>query len=329
MYVPLRRPTSGPQARQNARSGREKQHATCLERPPLCRGAGDLCHARICPRRLGSIDRHDQYSRSFAIAPPVWHSGRAPGDRVERRRRLDSPRAACRRSARRQRILRRRLRREGRTWRASRPASRRCDRTTSPATTRCSRTTPRAARTQRPILIGVSEGAGLSVLAATDPRTKTAIAGVIGLGLPDLNELGWRWKDSLIYVTHSVPERADVQRCGDCRARRPAPLAAIHSTHDEFVPLAEVQRVLDAAKEPKRLWIVNASDHRFSDNLDGVRPTPARGDRLGRAPARRGEGIRSVRAAATGASRRHRVWCCSSPRSRCCGSSCARSRGTS
>ena len=51
--------------------------------------------------------------------------------------------------------------------------------------------------TQKPILIGASEGAGLSVLAATDPQTKRSIAGVIGLGLPDLNELGWRWTDSL------------------------------------------------------------------------------------------------------------------------------------
>ena len=31
--------------------------------------------------------------------------------------------------------------------------------------------------------------------------------------------------------------------------------------------VAEVQRVLAVAKEPKRLWIVKASDHRFSDNL--------------------------------------------------------------
>ena len=39
----------------------------------------------------------------------------------------------------------------------------------------------------KPILIGVSEGAGLSVLAATDPETKQKIRGVIGLGLPDMN----------------------------------------------------------------------------------------------------------------------------------------------
>jgi hypothetical protein len=28
-----------------------------------------------------------------------------------------------------------------------------------------------------------------------------------------------------------------------------------------------VQRVLFFAKDPKRLWVVKASDHRFSDNL--------------------------------------------------------------
>jgi fermentation-respiration switch protein FrsA (DUF1100 family) len=119
----------------------------------------------------------------------------------------------------------------------------------------------------KPILIGVSEGAGLSVLAATDPATKATIAGVLGLGLPDLNELGWRWKDSLIYVTHGVPKeptfstQAIVDRVG------PTPFGAIHSTQDEFVPIADVRRVFDAAKEPKKLWIVRASDHRFSDNL--------------------------------------------------------------
>jgi len=121
--------------------------------------------------------------------------------------------------------------------------------------------------TVRPILIGVSEGAGLSVLAASDPRTKSAIAGVIGLGLPNLNELGWRWKDSLIYLTHSAPNEPTFSAAAVVGRVSPAPLAVIHSTRDDFVSLAEVQSVLDAAREPKRLWIVRASDHRFSDNL--------------------------------------------------------------
>jgi alpha-beta hydrolase superfamily lysophospholipase len=119
----------------------------------------------------------------------------------------------------------------------------------------------------RPVLIGVSEGAGLSLLAATDPETKTAIAGVIGLGLPDLNELGWRWKDAVIYFTHGMPNEPTFSAAAVAANVAPAPLAAIHSTSDEYVPLSEVQAVLDRAREPKRLWIIKASNHAFSGNV--------------------------------------------------------------
>ncbi len=120
---------------------------------------------------------------------------------------------------------------------------------------------------KKPLLIGVSEGAGLSVLAATDPQTKENVAGVLGLGLPDLNELAWRWKDAVIYLTHRAPDEPTFSTAAVAARVAPVPLAAIHSTHDEFVPLADAQRVLAAAKEPKRLWILDAVDHRFSDNL--------------------------------------------------------------
>jgi fermentation-respiration switch protein FrsA (DUF1100 family) len=120
---------------------------------------------------------------------------------------------------------------------------------------------------QKPILIGVSEGAGLSVLAATDPRTKAAIAGVIALGLPDVNELGWRWKDALIYITHQTPNEPTFSAASVVAGMAPVPLGAIHATGDEFVPLAEIRRVLDRAGSRAKLWIVTASDHRFSNNL--------------------------------------------------------------
>jgi fermentation-respiration switch protein FrsA (DUF1100 family) len=47
----------------------------------------------------------------------------------------------------------------------------------------------------------------------------------------------------------------------------PLPLALVQSTHDEFVPLADTQRILARASSPKRLWIVEATNHRFSNNL--------------------------------------------------------------
>ncbi|MGH9373530.1 MAG: alpha/beta hydrolase [Vicinamibacterales bacterium] len=120
---------------------------------------------------------------------------------------------------------------------------------------------------EKPILIGVSEGAGLSVLAASEPRTRPAIAGVIGLGLPDRNELGWRWKDALIYITHGTPNEPTFSTAAVVERMSPVPLALIHSTRDEYAPLGEAQHVFDRARDPKRFWIVNASNHRFSDNL--------------------------------------------------------------
>jgi len=121
--------------------------------------------------------------------------------------------------------------------------------------------------TEKPILIGVSEGAGLSVLAATDLQTKSRIGGVIGLGLPDINELAWRLKDSIIYVTHAVPSEPTFSVVDIVEKMSPIPLAAIHSSQDEFVPLAEAQQILQKAGAPKKLWVVQASDHKFSSNI--------------------------------------------------------------
>jgi fermentation-respiration switch protein FrsA (DUF1100 family) len=118
----------------------------------------------------------------------------------------------------------------------------------------------------RPILIGVSEGAGLSVLAGTNDVVKRRIQGIVGLGLPDVSELGWRWRDMLIYVTHSVPNEPTFSAANMIGRLAPVPLAAIHSTHDEFVPVAEIDRVMARAGEPKKLWMIEAADHRFSNN---------------------------------------------------------------
>ncbi|MCC7416894.1 MAG: alpha/beta hydrolase [Acidobacteria bacterium] len=120
---------------------------------------------------------------------------------------------------------------------------------------------------RKPLLIGVSEGAGLSVLAAANPDAKRELSGVIGLGLPDLNELGWRWQDMVTYLTHRLPDEPTFSVAAIIARVAPLPLAIIQATHDEFVPREEVERLFAAAGEPRRLWIVEASNHRFSDNL--------------------------------------------------------------
>ena len=124
---------------------------------------------------------------------------------------------------------------------------------------------------EKPILIGVSEGAGLCVLVAADAAAKQTVRGVVALGLPDVNELGWQWRDAMIYLTKGVPDEPTFSVARIIDGVAPLPLAAIHSTNDEFVPLPVIERLLARAREPKRLWIVRASNHRFSGNEDEFR----------------------------------------------------------
>ncbi len=118
----------------------------------------------------------------------------------------------------------------------------------------------------RPILAGISEGAGLSVLAATAPDVRARVQGVLGLGLPDQNELGWKWQDFTIWITKKAPNEPGFM-VEDIIARvSPVPLAEIHSTHDEFLSLDKAKALIALAGNPKRMWIVEATNHRFSDN---------------------------------------------------------------
>ena len=117
-----------------------------------------------------------------------------------------------------------------------------------------------------PLLIGVSEGAGLSVLAATGQQVKPRIDGVIGVGLGNMNELGWRWSDSTIYITHHLPHEPLFSVLSLVDRLAPLPLALIHSVHDEYAPAADAARIVHAAAGPARLWSINAANHRFSGN---------------------------------------------------------------
>lgn len=122
----------------------------------------------------------------------------------------------------------------------------------------------RAGRDRRVVLIGVSEGAGLSVLAASDATLKPFLEGVVGLGLPELNELGWRFRDSIIYLTHKTPKEPTFRASEFVPLLPPVPLTLIQSTHDDFVPLDEIHRLMALAGGPRRLWTIEARNHSFA-----------------------------------------------------------------
>ena len=118
----------------------------------------------------------------------------------------------------------------------------------------------------RPILAGVSEGAGLSVLAATNDGVKNEVQGVLALGLPDQNELGWKWQDFTIWITKKTPKEPSFMIEDIIDKVSPLPLAEIHSTHDEFLPLEKAKDMFSRAGEPKRMWVIESTNHRFSEN---------------------------------------------------------------
>jgi hypothetical protein len=126
----------------------------------------------------------------------------------------------------------------------------------------------RQGRNVKPILAGISEGAGLSVLSAADPTVKSMVRGVLGLGLPDQNELGWKWRDFGTWITKRNPNEPSFMVEDVIQSVSPLPLAEIHSTHDEFLSLEDAKHLIERAKEPKKMWVIEATNHRFSDNRD-------------------------------------------------------------
>jgi type IV secretory pathway VirJ component len=124
----------------------------------------------------------------------------------------------------------------------------------------------RSRRLDRPIIVsGVSEGAALAVLAASDPSNHRWLDGVITMGLPPTAELAWRWTDAGSWLTKrdaNEPSFAPKDVIADVS---PLPLYMIQSTKDEYVSKAEWERLLADAREPKKQILIDATNHRFTD----------------------------------------------------------------
>lgn len=119
---------------------------------------------------------------------------------------------------------------------------------------------------ERVTLVGWSEGAGLGVLAAAGNANKRTFNGLVTFGLGDENVLGWCWKDNITYVTKSKPNEPTFHASGYMAKITPLPYVMIHSSNDEFVSFDEAKRLAVAAREPKRVSVIQANNHRFDGN---------------------------------------------------------------
>ncbi len=118
---------------------------------------------------------------------------------------------------------------------------------------------------------GVSEGAAFAVLAASVEKNHEWINGVITMGLPPTAELGWRWQDFTSWITKKDPDEPMMQPKYFLPGVAPLPICLIHSTTDEYVTAADIKVFEAAARDPKKLVLIKASNHRFTDQKDELK----------------------------------------------------------
>lgn len=114
------------------------------------------------------------------------------------------------------------------------------------------------------LLVGISEGAGLSIVAAADARVGHRLSGVVGLGTSDTVTLGWHFWDWTTWVTHRNVDEPSVAIVPYLSAVS-VPVAFVHSTGDEFVPLNTVRELYTHTGPSRRLDVIAARNHQFSD----------------------------------------------------------------
>ena len=118
----------------------------------------------------------------------------------------------------------------------------------------------------RPVILsGVSEGAALAVLGASESKNHAWIDGVITLGLPATAELAWRWTDFLASAMKKDADEPSFTVADFLPAVAPVPLCMIQSKKDEYVTPADYEKFRTIAKEPKRFVLIDAANHRFTD----------------------------------------------------------------
>jgi pimeloyl-ACP methyl ester carboxylesterase len=119
------------------------------------------------------------------------------------------------------------------------------------------------------LLVGWSEGAGLGFVAAADPPNRQLFTGLVAIGTPEVNILAWRWRDAGAWITRSVPHEPTFKSSDFVRSVSPLPLFLIASSSNEYVSPEATRALFSLAREPKRLVIVKARDHKYGGNHDG------------------------------------------------------------
>lgn len=118
---------------------------------------------------------------------------------------------------------------------------------------------------RRVFLLGVSQGAGIALVAAADVRVGAQLVGVVGLETPgtvSLRSPFWNWTS---WVTHKDAEAVSVAAADYVSAVAPVPVAFICGTYDTAGPIEAAQTIFDRGGEPRRLAVIGTDRPLFND----------------------------------------------------------------
>jgi fermentation-respiration switch protein FrsA (DUF1100 family) len=85
------------------------------------------------------------------------------------------------------------------------------------------------------------------------------------MGVPPIAELAWRWTDFTAWITKGDVREPSFAARDFVGSVSPLPLVMIQSKKDEYVAEADYKELDAAAKHPKKLVLIDASNHRFTD----------------------------------------------------------------
>jgi predicted alpha/beta hydrolase family esterase len=122
------------------------------------------------------------------------------------------------------------------------------------------------------ILVGVSRGADLVVVAAAEPQLRSAVGGVLAVALTDEEEYV-RHRARRIFHPGSHQEKMpplEMVKPYEYIARVRAPLCVIQSTNDQYVPAAKAREAFGPDAPGRQLIAIPSQNHSFSDQRDAL-----------------------------------------------------------
>jgi len=117
----------------------------------------------------------------------------------------------------------------------------------------------------RIILVGLSRGAGLAVVAAGQGELKSNLAGVVAIALTKEEEHIIHYGPRKISQSNEPARELLIIQTYEYLPRiASVPVAIIQSTHDGYLPASAARALLGPDTELKKLLSINAKNHRFT-----------------------------------------------------------------